>query len=295
MIFFDSASTDTSLSMAQEYARKHARIHCIAHSQRPILGQARNLALAHARGEYVAFLDADDLWEPQKLAQQVALLEQAPATHLVCTDTSFFSTTSSGKTRILTHVFSRTKPARGYVFEELIERQWVILSSVMVRRSTVERLSAFDPTLQLAADADLFYRLAHDYECDFIPQVLTHRRMHAHNISHSQGHLWAQEVQTILTKLRTLWPEFDQKYPKASQALQGRVCFHDAVQLWRMGQGAQARKAVWQCFFSAQRVSPYSMKTGLFFLLSFLSPRFFHHAERLYWRLPAALLRIISS
>ncbi len=295
VIFFDSASTDTSLSVAQKYAAKHARIRCIAHPARPILGQARNLALSHACGEYVAFLDADDLWEPQKLAQQVTLLEQSPTTHLVCTDTSFFSTISCGKTRILTRAFSRTKPARGRIFEELIERQWIILSSVMVRRSIVEKLGSFDPTLQLAADADLFYRLAHDHDCDFIPQVLTHRRMHAHNISHSQGHLWPQEIQTILTKLHTLWPEFDQNYPKASKALQGRVCFHTAVHLWRMGQGAQARKLLWQSFFSAQRVRPYNVKVCLLFFFSHMSPRFFRHAERLYWRLPSSFLKDFSS
>ncbi len=291
VIFFDSASTDQSLSIAQAYAAKHAQIHCIAHPSRPILGQARNLAIMHARGTYLAFLDADDLWEAQKLTLQVALLESNPSVHAVCTDTVFFSSTTRQKRKKLTRVFSRAKPARGMIFEQLIQRQWVILSSVMVRRHTVQLLGGFDHNLQLAADADLFYRLAHDYAFDFIPQVLTHRRMHAHNITHSQGHLWPQEIQAILTKFRTLWPPFDTHYPFAAKALVRRCAFHDAVHHWQRGQGSKARKILQKTFFHTQSICHFSIKAGLFYALSFAPPRIFHHAQRLYWHLPSFLLK----
>ncbi len=298
VIFFDSASEDASLAVAQAFSQKDARIRCIAHDSRPILGEARRLALKYAvkyaqehiaeekAMHHITFLDVDDLWHKDKLALQVAHMQSHAQVDVLCTNADFFYGSTYGQKFLRKSVFSKSRPASGAVFEELIQRQWILLSSVMLRRTALEKLEThtFDSRLQLAADADLLYRLAQQGYCDFVPRVLTHRRMHSHNITLSQWEEWPQEIQYILDKFRALWPNFDKEYPKATKAMQKRIAFQQSIQYWRQGQGRLARKVL-------REQRPLNSKIALFYALSFFSPKIFSWAARNYWRLPSFFLK----
>ncbi|MCD7983653.1 MAG: glycosyltransferase, partial [Desulfovibrio sp.] len=82
VIFWDNGSTDDSPAIARSYG---PRLRYFRGEKTVPLGAARNLALAQARGRYLAFLDCDDLWRPQKLEKQVALFEANERVGLVCT------------------------------------------------------------------------------------------------------------------------------------------------------------------------------------------------------------------
>ena len=78
LLLVNDGSTDRSGDIAQAYAQKYPhKIKCLAHPAGQNLGMSatRNLGIQHARGRYVAFLDADDIWLPLKLEKQVAILE----------------------------------------------------------------------------------------------------------------------------------------------------------------------------------------------------------------------------
>jgi glycosyltransferase involved in cell wall biosynthesis len=82
----DDGSTDGSTAIAQSYARNHpARVYYLAHENHANRGKnaSRNFGVAHARGKYIALLDGDDVWLPQKLTEQVALLEAHPTAGLL--------------------------------------------------------------------------------------------------------------------------------------------------------------------------------------------------------------------
>jgi glycosyltransferase involved in cell wall biosynthesis len=86
LLLVDDGSTDESPRIAQAYAHKHPeRVRYLTHPGRQNRGMSasRNLGIAQARGRYVAFLDADDVWLPQKLAEQVAILERQPEAAMV--------------------------------------------------------------------------------------------------------------------------------------------------------------------------------------------------------------------
>lgn len=93
LLLVDDGSTDRSTGLAQRYAAQHAgQVRYLEHAGHENRGMsaARNLGLSQARGEYVAFLDADDVWLKQKLERQVAILNAQPEIDMVYGNTQFW-------------------------------------------------------------------------------------------------------------------------------------------------------------------------------------------------------------
>ena len=140
------------------------------------LGALRNTAWQAGRGEYIAFLDSDDVWLPEKLAAQVASLERHPARGW--SHTSFAVIDESGG--LFTGAHARWwSAAEGWVLEGLIKMEAVIaIPSVIVRRQLLERVGGFDDSLRVCEDYDLWLRVAGLSEIDSVPETLLYKRTH---------------------------------------------------------------------------------------------------------------------
>jgi glycosyltransferase involved in cell wall biosynthesis len=102
LILVDDGSTDRSEQVARSYVAAHPqRVRYITHPGRENRGMsaARNLGLRHARGEYIAFLDGDDIWLPDKLAHQLSLFERHPQAGMVCGATLYWHSSEVGSGR----------------------------------------------------------------------------------------------------------------------------------------------------------------------------------------------------
>lgn len=274
VVFWDNGSTDDSPAIARSYG---PRLRYFRGEKTVPLGAARNLALAQARGRYLAFLDCDDLWRPQKLEKQVALFEANERVGLVCTDTEIFD----GR-RVLKRLFAEARPARGMVFGALMERQWISMSSAMIRKSALDSLGEwFDESLNVCEEADVFYRIAKTWELDHVDEPLTRWRVHGVNTTFRKFGQFADETLRILDKHRKLYPGYDRDYPDLVGILTRRAAFQKAVALWREGSGAEARRLV----------APYvsSPKIRLFWLASWLPGSLFDPLSQLYFKLPGFL------
>ncbi len=279
IIFWDNGSTDASPDIAQSYAKRadDRRMRYFRAANSTPLGEARNLAIAEARGRYIAFLDCDDLWLPEKLTDQVALLETNPKTGLVCTDTVLFS----GK-RTINRMFRMAAPKRGPALRELMTAGWIAMSAAMIRKSALDGLREwFDPAFSMAEEADLFYRLAWGWELDYVDLPLTRWRVHEHNTTFKKFHQFADETRLILEKYRKLHPEFPAKYPDLVALLERRAAFQKAVALWRDGQNKAARSEI--------APFPKSWKFHLFWLATYLPGACFDVLARAYYALPRFL------
>lgn len=272
IIFWDNGSTDSSPDIAQSYGPKVRYFR--AETTVP-LGAARNLAMAQSRGEYIAFLDCDDVWLPSKLERQVAVCDANPLVGLVCTDTEIFNAKG-----VQSRLFSKAVPPRGRVFQQLMEGQWISMSSAMIRRSALDSLGEwFDESLNMCEEADLFYRIAHDWELDYVEAPLTRWRVHSNNTTFRKFGKFADETLRILEKHRQLYPNYDVEYAPLVTLLTRRAAFQRGISLWQQRQNAAARDCV----------RPYagdSIKYRLFLWASYLPGTCFDVLARLYFALP---------
>jgi len=103
-LLVDDGSADASTGIAKQYAARYPeKFRYLEHAGHANRGMSatRNLGIANARGEYIAFIDSDDVWIPSKLADQVAILDARPDVGMVCGTAIYWSSWSGGEDRIV--------------------------------------------------------------------------------------------------------------------------------------------------------------------------------------------------
>ena len=144
-------------------------------------GAARNTAIRLSRGRYLAFLDADDRWEPDFLRRQVWYLDANPQTRLVYCDAIL-----SGETPLAGQRYMQAAPSEGAVtLVSLIEQRCnIILSTVVARRQAIVSVGLFNDSLRRGQDFELWLRLAlAGVRMEYQTHVLAERRVHAAGLS----------------------------------------------------------------------------------------------------------------
>ncbi len=144
---------------------------------------ARMQAVALARGSHIAFLDSDDLWLPDKLALQMELFDRNPATALVFTDERNFSSDGDAP---LTR-FQQKAPARGRVLERLFFGNFILNSSVVVRKDVFLAAGGFDTRQRVHEGIELWLRIAEHHDFDYVDKVLVRYRVRPDSVSHADA------------------------------------------------------------------------------------------------------------
>jgi glycosyltransferase involved in cell wall biosynthesis len=242
IVFWDNASTDGSAAIAQGY---DTRLRYFRGEETVPLGGARNLAMAQARGEFIAFLDCDDVWLPEKLEKQVPLFAD-PEVGLVYCDCLNFD--NNGVTQ---RFYSTRKFYTGYCFRQLLMDNFLSLGTVVIRRSALdEEPGWFDPHFNLVEDGDFFTRLGYKWQLAMVPEPLAKWRVHAASWTWQKNYLSAVETDAMLAKYHRLIPDFARQFSVEIRIVETQIAVSRAKNLWKSGQGASARHGlkpyVWQ-------------------------------------------------
>lgn len=172
IVVVDDGSSDATPELLQAQARTSPRLVWVRQANAGVAA-AREHAIAIARGELIAFVDADDLWLPGKLAAQVALFDRDPAVAFVyCDAIDFFPTGDASRSW-----FAEKRPARGDVLRELFNGNFALTSTVVVRKAALAAVGGFDRSLRVNEDFELWLRLAAEYRFDYVDAILVRRRI----------------------------------------------------------------------------------------------------------------------
>ena len=189
VIAVNDGSTDGTRAILDSYGDRVRAIHAALNQG---TCKSRNAGIVAASGEFVAFCDHDDLWEPDKLAVQVPLFDD-PAVGLVCANSDALA---DGRYRPLYGTDYRLPPD-GRAFKALLESNFVICSSAVVRRKALDEVGLFDPDLFPGEDIDLWLRIAKKWKVARAEPILVHYRLMPTQFSRNKIAMRAARVAVI--------------------------------------------------------------------------------------------------
>ena len=264
IIFWDDASTDNSEQIARSYDE---RLRYFKGKKALSLGQARNWAIRHAKGELIAILDQDDIWMPEKLELQVSLFENNPSVGLVFSDAiDYYQDT--GKS-ISHFVNLGLQPPRGKIFKYLftMDKYPISMPTTIFRRSALESLPEwFDERFKYAEEYDLFLRIAYEWECDYINKPLAIHRIHDSSSTKIFHKDISVELSSVMEKILSDHPELITLFKKEIARNRSIIALQCGKSLCQMGEKKEARKIL------IKHINHY--KCFLFLLGTFLPKKF---------------------
>jgi glycosyltransferase involved in cell wall biosynthesis len=189
LIIADDGSDDNTCEIITGI--KDERIHLYKAGRVGINGRIKNIALSKISGELVAFIDHDDLWAPEKLEKQVALLQQYPQAGFSLTGGYNF------KIKGMPHeYFCKKKEGikSGNIFLSIFRSEVAVWTqALLVRKQCIEAAGSFSET-GLFADPEFIFRLAYHFDAVILYEPLVYRRLHETNYtvlnweaSHEEG------------------------------------------------------------------------------------------------------------
>ena len=195
IIVINNGSTDNTKQVLASFGEQITVIHL--DSNTGSAAGAQNVGIMAARGRYIAFLDDDDLWLPNKLEKQIAYLESNPKVGLVYSDTFFID----------------DKGVCSYTFAQInnilpFEQIWTLFvrcpiptpSIVLVRRECLDEVGGFNATLGPAYDYDMWFRIVEKFPVYFLNEPLALYRKHATSLSSDPNNLEMLLVSTLRVK-----------------------------------------------------------------------------------------------
>lgn len=173
ILIIDDGSTDNTKTVVQSF--KDSRIKYILQKHCGLPAKARNKGLNVAKGEFIAFLDSDDIWLPQKLGKQIDIIEKNPDILLVSTNGITFPSKYPFK-------FFSIKENKRISFRLLLKGNFVKNSSVLMKKSVIDAIGLLDENFQLKAmeDYDYWLRLLKykDKSILILKEILIKYRIH---------------------------------------------------------------------------------------------------------------------
>lgn len=187
---FNQTFEDYEFLIIDDKSQNDSRDIVLSYRDKPIrfvqnkenLGQMQtlNIGIGLSCGKYIARMDQDDISLPERFEKEVKIMDKFEDIGLVYSDSFIIDGVGARKKKTL---FGYVKPYRSFVFDKLLERNFIIGNTVVIRKRIFEDIGLFNPTYPIGAEYDLFLRLAQRYKIDFINEPLAEYRAHGENSS----------------------------------------------------------------------------------------------------------------
>jgi glycosyltransferase involved in cell wall biosynthesis len=207
IIVADDGSTDNTAQVVAQYGQ---RVRYVPLPHRAQIGATRNGGLQIATGEFIAFLDSDDLFLPDKLVIQVPILAAQSDIALVYSDGYYFTDDIRRSTG---HVMDGLPSPSGNVLPQLLIGNFLAPPTVLVRRRHLDQVGLFreDPDLFGVEDYSLWTRLAAQFPFAFVPGEVAAIRRHPSSMSRNTVTL-RKRVLRVLDEFKSLHPSLFRTY-----------------------------------------------------------------------------------
>ena len=203
LIVWDDCSTDDSASIARSFADN--RIQYVGAVEKVSLARARQSAIQLARGEWLAFLDQDDIWMPRKLEMQLTAAGPS-SVGLIYGRTVAFTSGGSQRDHDYLHEFGPLP--EGDIQTELVGRGcFIAMSSALVRRSAALAAGAIPQFVRVTPDYFLYLSVCEKYEARAVQEVVCYYRMHAASMTGRVRRQLFEETKLLVERWRDAVPD----------------------------------------------------------------------------------------
>jgi len=271
IIVVDDASEDHTHEVVSDFSDK--RIKYIRHEANTRVSAARNTGVLSASGDYIAFLDDDDEWLPGKLQIQVTLLEDS---------TSTFGGVYTGCVRIdrpTGQISQLVVPKRrGNIYNDLLKSNFIVTSTVLLRRKCFDRVGLFDESIEFWEDYDIWIRVSKEFHFECVPESLVKYWFHGNQLSTNIGVL----IRALEAQIRMYGGSFSLHKKYFSNRYLSLAIFYCYA-----GNMGKAREA----YLKAIKIYPFTIKVYFYFSLASLGEKNFKKVVRAKEALTAMLQR----
>ena len=253
MIIIDDGSSDDTANVVHRF--KDNRIIYIYQTSKE-RSEARNNGIKNAKGKYIAFLDADDTWFPEKLEKQIKLFEVSPGLGLVYSDLYLVE---DNTLRIIVQYSKIRKLFRGHVPSRImLEENFIQSPTPIVRREVFDNVGYFDPDLNPCEDIDMWIRIIARYAVDFVDQPLAYYRIHPNQTSwKNKPDILFESTHKLIDKIEATFLSEELLHPNDIIKSRSRIYYDYALAMMSRGEFSRSKKN----YITSMKINPYSVKT----------------------------------
>lgn len=258
VIVIDDGSTDATRSIIEN------RYHTVRYFyvENNGVASARNYGIAKAHGDLIAFLDADDIWLPEKLEKQKELFNKNEELGMVFTENSYFNEHGI----IADKLNKQDSLMRGDIVRNIFLHSYVVTSTVMVRRSVFDTVGLFEEELSVAEDDNMWMRIGIKYGIALLDEPLVRYRKTTGSLSSNFSAVFIG-VNKQVELLKSRYPDLYARIgPLAIRMKYADLYFSEAYRDFSRGNFAVSRTR----FIDSYMNNPFRLKPLIFYVSTYL-------------------------